>query len=515
MAKKKEIMGKTEPRIFTKPLRTLTPQTSLGFACVEYAKTVLGKTLYPWQEWVLIHMLEIVGDLQGSWHFRFNTVLILVARQNGKTVLSEVLASFFLNILRVPRVLGTSLSVNKALETLKETVKDQETIPILAREIFKVSHANGYNSMELTGDRVYKIAATNEACGRGDTNSLILLDELREHRSWTACDAAFASTNAVPNAMIVCFSNAGDPASVVLRQIRSQAIAELENDASKKKDFGGEDMKSLGIFEWSAEDEAETNDLEQLAQANPALGYGKVTQRTLLSRRSMIPENSFRSEYMCQTVETILSEPFPKESWDKLLDDTSTIDESSEIFYGLDMSVDRRAVSIAACGKRPDGAWHIEVITKRNGTNWVIDWFRERAAKHPMKVAFQGRGAPICGLAEEVCTLNNVERYAIEGPALTESWGKFYDGIAAANGETDATKIYHLDQPILNKCAHIMQLKNFGNGTTIPDRVKSPDDISPLFACIMAYGAANLRSQVQQKKVYDSVYNEKYTLAFV
>lgn len=511
MAKKeKEIFGKTEPRIFTPPLRPLTPQTSLGFAAIEYAKTVLGKTLYPWQSWVLTHMLEIIGDLEHDWHFRFNTVLILVARQNGKTVLSEVLASFFLNVLKVPRVLGTSLSVDKALETLKETVKDQETIPILAREIYKISHANGYNRMELTGDRIYKIAATNDACGRGDTNSLILLDELREHRNWVACDAAFSSTNAVPNAMIVCFSNAGSPASVVLRQIRSQAIAELEKNNDKKKNFGGEDMKNLGIFEWSAKDEAETDDIEQLAQANPALGYGKVTKRMLLSRRSTMPENSFRSECMCQTVTTLLEQPFPKDSWEKLLDSTSTIDDTSEIYYGIDMSLDRTAVSIAACGKRPDGAWHIELITKRNGTQWALDWFRERSFKgQVMKVAFQGRGAPICGLAEEICTLNNVERLAIEGPALSESWARFYDGIAAANGETDATKIYHLDQPLLNHCAKIMQLKQMGNGVSLPDRAKSPDDISALFACIIAFGAATQIKPKEEKKVYESVYNQE------
>ena len=37
--------GKTEPRLFTKPLRELTEETSLGFACIEYARTVLKKTL--------------------------------------------------------------------------------------------------------------------------------------------------------------------------------------------------------------------------------------------------------------------------------------------------------------------------------------------------------------------------------------------------------------------------------------------------------------------------------------
>ena len=34
----KVLLGYTEPRLFTKPLRKLTPKTSLGFAAIEYAR---------------------------------------------------------------------------------------------------------------------------------------------------------------------------------------------------------------------------------------------------------------------------------------------------------------------------------------------------------------------------------------------------------------------------------------------------------------------------------------------
>ena len=63
--------GKTEPRIYTPPLRPLTEDTSLGFLCIEYAEGTLHEELYPWQKWGLIHSLEIIGDLKSEWHFRF------------------------------------------------------------------------------------------------------------------------------------------------------------------------------------------------------------------------------------------------------------------------------------------------------------------------------------------------------------------------------------------------------------------------------------------------------------
>ena len=143
------LLGKTEPRIWTRPLRKLTEKTSLGFAAIEYAETVLGMHLTPWEEWALIHILEIVGDLRKSWRFRFRTVLILVSRQNGKTTLSKVIASFFLNVLKVENVFGTSLSMDKAEEVWEAVIQDQETHPDLAAEIQQVARRNGGKRLVL------------------------------------------------------------------------------------------------------------------------------------------------------------------------------------------------------------------------------------------------------------------------------------------------------------------------------------------------------------------------------
>ena len=73
------LRGNEEPRVFTPPLRELTPATSRGFACIEFAESILEITLYPWQKWLLIHALEVLPDNT----YRFRTVVLLVARQNS------------------------------------------------------------------------------------------------------------------------------------------------------------------------------------------------------------------------------------------------------------------------------------------------------------------------------------------------------------------------------------------------------------------------------------------------
>ena len=506
--------GKQEARLYTQPLRPLTPDTSLGFHVAHYAKTVLKKKLYPWQEWCLIHAFEIVGDLGGSWRFRFRTLLILVSRQNGKTVLSEVIASYFLNCLSVGAIFGTSLSLDKAEEVWEAVIADQEGIPVLARDIDRIGRTNGNKRLVLTGGRTYKVGAPTRRAGRGDSNDLVTLDEIREHRDWETFSAAAASTVAKPNGVIICFSNAGDPDSVVLRQLRATALG-------KDADFVGElDAETVGLFEWSAPDGAATDDEEALAQANPALGHGRLTMRALMANRTTFPENKFRSECMCQQVETILPQPFPDGAWDGGIDLSSSIAPESELFFGIDLSNDRRWTSIGVCGLRPDGQWHIELVARAVGTEWALEWFRSRAYRQPMRLAFQSRGATVTGLAEQICTLENVERIAIEGSDLTAGWGRFWDAVAASApvkpGETPrgGARVYHLEQPVMDTAAKTMQLRQMGGGVTLPDRQKSPDDIAPLFACIMAFTAAT-KIETSKPKIYQSSYANGASLLFV
>lgn len=508
--------GKTEPRIWTPPLRKLTEKTSLGFAAVEYAKTILGMELYPWQEWALIHSLEIVGDLNKDWRFRFRTVLFMVSRQNGKTELSKIIASFFLNVLRVEAVFGTSLSMDKAEEVWEAVIQEQETHKELARDIQTIARRNGGKKLVLTGLRTYKVGAPTRRAGRGDANDLVMLDEVREHRDWETWSAAVASTNAKPNGMTVCFSNAGDPDSIVLRQIRSQAVEKIEG--TKANDFGGNvDADNLALFEWSAPEKAETNDIEALAQANPALGYGRLTERALMANRETFPESKFRSECMCQQVETILPEPFPDGAWLGGQDGDSYIREDSDLFFGIDMSQDRKWTVISVCGMREDGNYHVEIVERRVGTEWAIDWFRERAPKYgEMRLAFQGRGAPVSGLAEQICTIKGITRMAQEGPELSAGWNRFFDAVAACAPEDNrgGVKCYHLPQPILDTPGRTCQLRNLGGGVMLPDRNKSPDDISPLMAAAMAYAAATQITK-KERKVYESSYASGSSLLFI
>ena len=97
--------GFTTPRVYAKPLAdgppgpcgsgcALTPETSRGFEVVAFAESVLLVRLYPWQRWLFIHLLEVLP----SGLLRFRKALVIVARQQGKTLVAAILAAFFLYV---------------------------------------------------------------------------------------------------------------------------------------------------------------------------------------------------------------------------------------------------------------------------------------------------------------------------------------------------------------------------------------------------------------------------------
>ena len=500
--------GREIPRIFTPPLRELTPETSLGFMFIEFCES-LGQSLLPWQKWLSIHALEISGQFPDNWSFRFRYIIVLIARQNGKTYWFKLLGLFFNYVLQTKLVIGTGQSLDKSNDTFEEAVDLIESTPMLDAEFVKALRGAGRREYILKNGERWKVVALNRKA-RGWSSDLILMDEAREMTDWLGWSAVSKTMLARPSALLVTVSNAGDATSVVLRHLRTQAHEQLgdpDKTASSHADLGGEDIDALGLFEWSAIPNCDIHDREQWAIANPSLGYGFLTEKALASACATDPEQVFRTECLCQWVETILPQPFPDGAWDNCLDVASEIEASAELYFGIDMSLDRKWVSIGVCGLREDGNYHIELVARRIGTDWAIDWFRERAIKGKMNLAFQGRGAPVCFLAEQICTIDGITRMAIEGTDLSDGWGRFYDGVAN-------NKIYHLEQPLMDAAAKTMQMRNLGGGIELPDRKKSPNDIAPLYCCIMAHAACT-RMSVGNKKIYDSSYANGGELMFV
>ena len=513
------IKGKETPRIFTPPLRELTPDTSVGFEIIEFAENILGVELLPWQKWLAIHAFEVV-DLGDDWRFRYRTVIVEVGRQNGKTLFGCVVALFFLYQLEVGLVLGTAQDVSNAEDTWAMCVEMAQNNELLAEAIQHVWYTNGSKRLQLQGNRDYRVRASNRKAGRGKSADLVLLDELREHQTWEAWAALSKTGMARKNALMWCMSNAGDGTSVVLRHFRLRAHAQLGDPDGIVKALGESepiaesDGSALGLFEWSAAPDSDPGDMTAWAQANPSLGY-TIELSTIKAAYADDPADVFKTECLCQWVTSTVTPPFPIDSWDAGKDELSRVAEGAPVWFGVDVAADRTHASIAVCGKRPDGAWHVELAEYRAGTSWLVKWFMMAAPNYPagMKVALQSKGAPIASLMDVLAAIDGVEIIECSGKNVAGWCGRLYDAVAASTeDDIDAVPVYHISQPALDLAANIAATRPMGDGAWAWDRNKSMEDISPLVAVTMALGAATQIEQINEPKIYDSIYNTRGVL---
>jgi hypothetical protein len=344
------LQGRTEPRLWTPPLRELTRSTSRGFEVADFADQVLGVPLLPWQRWLVIHALEL--DPAGG--FRFRTVLNLVARQNGKTWLMVTMALWRLYVDGARLVVGAAQDLSIAREAWTAACDVVEGVPELSAEVDSIRRTNGDEYLKLKSGARYLIKAASRSAGRGLSVDQLMLDELREQRNWDAWSALSKTTQARPFAQTWGHSNAGDDESVVLNHLRDAAAAGRDH--------------SIGLFEWSAEDGCELDDRDAIAQANPALGH-TISLQAIQSSLGTDPPEVFRTEVLCQKVDA-LDSAIDRAGWKACRDPKGTLDGLRDrVGLCLDVAPDGEHVTLAAGAETDDGRIRVEIVQAWNSTD--------------------------------------------------------------------------------------------------------------------------------------------------
>jgi hypothetical protein len=346
------VLGSTVPRLWTPPLRDLTPETSYGYDVVEFAK-LIDSPLDPWEEWAIIHAGELLPDGRP----RFRKALILVARQNGKTTLCAVLGLYWLVKTKVDMVLGMSTNLAYAKEAWQKAIRLAEDSEIE----HDVRLAAGEEAL-IIGRGRYRIAASNRKGGRSLTVDRLILDELREHDDWEAHNAAEPTMAAKPYAQMFMISNQGGDHSVVLDSYRKDALAFIET---------GQGDTRLGLFEWSAPDGADPEDVDGLAMANPNLGRRMDLQSLLAEARRAKAAGGdelagFRTERMCQRVNQI-NPAIDPDNWKLCRLDGDMSAYRDRIALCLDVSLDGKHATLVAAAQEPGGIIRVETVETWEG----------------------------------------------------------------------------------------------------------------------------------------------------
>jgi hypothetical protein len=349
-----KLVGREEPRLLTPPLRRLTRATSRGFELADFSEQILGVPLLPWQKWLAVHALEL--DRSGG--YRFRTVVVLVGRQNGKTHFMRALALWRLYVDQARLVLSVAQSLDIAREAWRAGCEDVMAIPDLVREHDRTARTNGDEYLALSGGRRWKIGAANRAAGRGLSVDLLLMDELREQRSWDAWSALSSTTLARPHGQTWGISNAGDDESVVLNHLRDAALA-------------GDDP-TLALFEWSAPDGCDLDDPLAWAQACPGLGH-TVSEQAIRSKLATDPPPVFRTEVLCQRVDSLADVAVPSDAWASCHDAAATLEALRDrVSVAVDVAPHLGHATLCAAATGADGRVRVEAVAAWDNTRAMV-----------------------------------------------------------------------------------------------------------------------------------------------
>lgn len=364
----------------------LTPMTSYGFDVVAFARDVCLTPLDPWQELAAIHLGELLPDGRP----RFRTFMILVARQNGKSLLAKVLALYWMFMEEIPLTLITSTDRTYAKRAWREVVDRAEANAILRSKMPElekdyITKSTGEESFhvdfreeEEEDPRIAELifAANNGRAGRSTTLHRWICDETREHRNREAWDSATNAQNAVPDAQTVCISNQGDDYAVVLDAIRGPAVTFIET---------GEGDPRVGLLEWSAPDGAEADDIDALAQANPNMGvpgHGPDPDALLSAAgRAMRAGGeelaSFTTEVLCRRV-ALLDPAIEPTHWAKAKAEKplDLAEHRDKVALCLDVSMSGDRADLVAAAYL-DGVLHLDVVKTWSGPLCTKDLRRD------------------------------------------------------------------------------------------------------------------------------------------
>lgn len=444
------LVGSTEPRLFTPPLRELTPETSYGFEVIDFARDVLRRPLLPWQEEAVIRGGELLPDGRP----RFRILLLLISRQQGKSELLVVLTAYWMFKAKLAMILGTSTKIATAREPWQKLIN-----LVKATRALDGQHEPGRRWYRRTNgeqecwtndqESRYLISAANDEGGRGLTLDRAIIDELRQHHDHEAWDSAEPAAS-LPHSQIWALSNAGSTRSVVLNELRADALRFLQT---------GEGDQRLGILEWSAPEGSDPTDVDALLAANPRVGHGYdldtlVAKGAAAKRAGGKKLSSFLTEYMCLGVAN-MDPAIDPTAWADCFSPGDLSEVRARVVMVVDVAPDGEHVAAYAAAVLDDGRVRVDHVADWSGPRAVNDMRRDiRGWVHKVKPAALGwfPAGPSAVLAADLKDRRKTGRlgWPPPGVAIEEIRAEVTAVCSGFAEQVKAGRIAHGNDPLLN-----------------------------------------------------------------
>jgi hypothetical protein len=422
------------------------------------AATLIGTPLMEWQ--------QLVADVAGEHDERgipyYREVRVTVPRQQGKTTLIlAVSVDRCLSFGRPQRVLYTAQTRNDARAKWIEQVETLEHSPL--RRLFRVRKSNGSERVSWRTGSVLGITASGEKSGHGFTLDEAFIDEAFAQVDDRLVQAFRPAMVTRRDAQLWILSTAGTETSTFLRERVDDGRARVEAD----------EREGVAYFEWSAPDDMAVDDPATWRLAMPALGV-TIDEDTVAADFASMDSGEFARAYLNRWAPKGIP-VFDLAAWLACLDPASA--PAGSIAFGIDVAPDRASGSIAAAGGRADGRVHVELVDRRDGTDWIPGRIRELVDRwRPSGVAIDP-AAPAGSLVASL-SLTGIPLALCTGRTYGQACGAFFDDVSAV-------RLAHRGQPALDDAVIGARKRNLGDAWAW---ARTPDaaDPAPLIAATLA-----------------------------
>lgn len=457
--------------------RVVEPQgvaKSSGPAHIKVAQRI-GLGLDPWQQDVSRLLWTKLADGSPA----ADTVCLSVPRQAGKTY--TIAANVFSECLMSPKTtVAWTAHHNKVMLETFNSLKALAQAPEVAPHIRSIKSSAEDRSIHFTNGSRIVMAARESGALRGVAKVRILvLDEAQILTESALSDIAPTQNQAVNPIMIMMGTppKPRDSSEVWVTQ-RQQAL-----DAEKS----GSKLELACWIEFSADDDAETDDHAQWRKANPS--YPKRTPlRAIRKLRRTLSEDHFRREALGIWDDRSTPSVIPPGVWAQLEDQASK--PVSKLVLGVDVSPDREVASVALAGVRGDGLIHVELYEQRSGTGWLVDWLTVRCGRNPIAAVVIDAKSPAATLIPKLKKAR-VRVVVTNTDDMANACAGFYD--ACMDSE-----VRHTGQVQLTRSLHSAAKRSIGDRWAW-NRKTTDADITPIVAATLAcWGVSSRRVRDNQ-----------------
>ena len=443
---------------------------------------LVGFNLMPWQREVIDGSMGVRDD--DKWAAR--EVAINCPRQNGKGGILELVELTSMFTWRLKSSSHPKLVIHSAHEAITSRMHFDrlwsliEGTPELLQQVRRqrANFSHGQEGFKLVDGTEMLFKTRTKSGGRGLSCDHLFLDEAMILPD-AALAALFPSLRARENPQVVYAGSAVD------QEVHDHGLVFTRvRDRARK----GVDVDELAYFEWSLDyddpdlvPEEVFHDESAWSQATPAMGilidYDYIrTEVKALPRRTAAVELLGVGDYPDPA--GVGDSPISPESWAACEFPDSELQDPVCLFF--DTSPGRRT-SLAAAGRDQDGEWHIQVIEKLPGTDWLPSRLAELDAKHNLLSI----GCDDAGPAKNIVPAIEAQGISVQ----TFNAGEVAQACGALVDLVAARQLRHLGSLDLWNAIRGASTRPLGDRWAW-SRKSSSVDISPLVASTLALWSA-------------------------